>query len=170
MTTSLPEHMCLTHMSRAGLRLSKASVVSWAISVIVKPIFLPCLRKTLNWDDYDTFSEMYGLPEKIFLLILLCFQIKYNKEKIQCGSEKSTGHCLFPGLFSKWISRTLIWTSYCLKAFFFFLSFLSILSSLTSQVNSSSSCLRFCDFQDVSFFSSFWPLAILYRHTSQLLI
>ena len=35
-------------------------------SVIVKPVFLPCLRETLNWDDYDSFSEMYELPEKIF--------------------------------------------------------------------------------------------------------
>ena len=34
--------------------------------MIVKPAFLPCLRETLNWDDYGTFSEMYGLPEKIF--------------------------------------------------------------------------------------------------------
>ena len=29
-------------------------------------VFLPCLRETLNWDDYDSFSEMYELPEKIF--------------------------------------------------------------------------------------------------------
>ena len=36
MTKSMPEHMCLIHRGRAGLRLSKAYTVFWNNSVIMK--------------------------------------------------------------------------------------------------------------------------------------